>query len=157
MLYSKNTFHILGIADKPPFYQFHHEVSEDHLAMITSICIDTRIDGFPELRRVVTHRSTHEDIINLKVWEQTWDFLATRMSGLRKLEVCMINEHYPPLEVGCDQHWVKPMLAVHGLERFEFDIAQSLGSDQSTAIYNEKLDRFQEELKTSMCSPKVLG
>lgn len=158
IFYGQNKFRILGITSEPPLNHFRRHVSEDHLAMITSICIDTRVDGFPQLRRVTEQTQPPKScgLITLQDWEETWNFLAARMAKLEELEVRMINPHFPPLELTMEEAWVKPMLSVRGMKKFDFDIAQSIGSDQSTARYNEKLERFQEELRSSMCSPRML-
>lgn len=90
----------------------------------------------------------------LKKWRQTWEVLATQMVGLRDLEVRLVKVHFPPLELTLQEDWVKPMLEVRGLRRFDLDLAQGIGSHESTAEYNERLEWFQMELRTSMCSAK---
>ena len=76
------------------------------------------------------------------------------MPGLKDLKVRLIKAHLPQLELALEEGWVSPMLEIRGLRRFEFDLAQEVGSEESTAEYNEKLERFQNELQASMCAPR---
>ena len=76
------------------------------------------------------------------------------MPGLKDLKVRLIKAHLPQLELAFEEDWVKPMLEIRGLRIFEFDLAQEVGSEESTAEYNEKLECFQNELQASMCAPR---
>lgn len=144
MLYSTNTFGVFGVDDLLIFPKFCRQIRRDRLEMITSIYITCQMD--------VWH-GRHE-IVFINYWRQTWDVLATQMLGLNDLEVRLVKSYFPPLNLALEEDWVKPMLGVRGLRRFEFDLAQGIGSDQSTAEYNENLERFQKELRTSVCSAK---
>ena len=76
------------------------------------------------------------------------------MPGLKDLEVNLVKIYSPQLELALEEDWLKPMLDVRGLRSFGFDLAQGIGSNESTAEYNEKLEWFQNELQTSMCAPR---
>lgn len=88
----------------------------------------------------------------LQEWKQTWEILATQMPGLKDLKVHLTKLYFPQLGLALDEDWAKPML--RGLKKFEFDLAQGIGSDESTAVYNEKLEWFQKELYASTCAPR---
>lgn len=76
------------------------------------------------------------------------------MPGLKDLKVRLIKTYLPQLNLALEEDWVKPMLRVRGLRTFGFDLAQVIGSEESTAEYNEKLEWFQSKLKASMCAPR---
>lgn len=152
VLYSTNTFGIFGGDNLSSFCAFSRHIPRDRLEMITSICINCPVDDY--ISMVVLCGFPQGQDVFLTKWRQTWEILATQMVGLRDLEVRLVKVHFPPLKLTLQEDWVKPMLEVRGLRRFEFDIAQGIGSDESTAEYNERLEWFQKELQTSMCSAK---
>ena len=139
VLYSTNTFGILGANNLPVFCEFSRSIRKARLDSITSIYINCQADAVGD--------------IFLRNWTQTWEILATRMPGLKHVRVRLLK-HFPPLELALEERWVKPMLEVGGLKRLEFDLAQEIGSGESTADYNERLEWFQNKLQALMCSSR---
>lgn len=154
VLYSTNTFGIIGAHDLPLFCEFSQTIRKDRLDSITSMYINCQADDY------VSDALARPSLIMSKVntflqdWRQTWEVLATRMPGLKDLKVRLIKAYLPQLELAFEEDWVKPMLEIRGLRRFEFDLTQEVGSEESTAKYNEKLEWFQNELQASMCAPR---
>lgn len=151
VLYSTNTFGIFGDHNLPVFCAFSLSIRQDYLVLIRSIRINCQADKYIS---GVLGRLPPRDNNFLQDWRQAWEILSTRMPGLKDLKVRLMKIYYPPLDLSLEEEWVKPMLKVRGLRRFELDLAQGIGSDQSTAEYNEKLDWFQNELQERMCSPR---
>lgn len=152
VLYSTNTLGIFGVNGLSMFRDLSRRIRKDHFDVITSICINCQVDDYVGVGTngiVESHETGFLDN-----WRQTWEVLATQMVGLRDLEVQLFKIYFPPLKLSLQEDWVKPMLEVRGLRRFEFDLAQGIGSDQSTADYNEKLEWFQRELRSSACSAR---
>ena len=139
VLYSANTFGILGANNLPVFCEFSRSIRQARLDSIASIYINCQADAVGD--------------IFLRNWTQTWEILATRMPGLKHVRVRLVK-HFPPLELALEERWVKPMLEVGGLKRLEFDLAQEIGSGESTADYNERLEWFQNKLQALMCSSR---
>lgn len=141
VLYSTNTFGLFGAHNLSVFCDFSRTTRKDRLDSIASIHIKCEMDGLVS------------DVF-LQEWKQTWEILATQMPGLKDLKVHLTKLYFPQLGLALDEDWVKPMLKVRGLKKFEFDLAQGIGSDESTAVYNEKLEWFQKELYASTCAPR---
>lgn len=153
MFYSSNTFAIYGANNLAVLYDFSQTVAKGRLDLMTSLHISCEIDKYVR-EGIVGHDPTmHPGAVFLHRWRQTWRIVATQMPGLKDLKV-RLTKYFPPLPLTLDEDWVKPMLNVRGLRRFEIDLAQQLGSDESTAHYNEKLEWFQDKLRASMCAPR---
>lgn len=155
VVYSTNTFGFWGAHSLSMFCEFSRTIRKDRLDSIASIYINCQADDYVSSNAHA--RSSPVDRrrnVFLQDWRQTWEVLATRMPGLKDLKVRLIKTYFPQLELALDEDWVKPMLDVRGLRRFGFDLAQAIGSEESTAEYNEKLEWFQNELQASMCAPR---
>lgn len=155
VIYSTNTFGIFGAHNLPEFCEFSRKIRKDCLDSITSIYINCQADDYVSSTvRVRSSPIERRGNVFLQDWKQTWEILATQMPGLRDLKVRLIRTCFPQLKLALEEDWVKPMLEVRGLRRFGFDLAQGIGSEDSTAEYNEMLEWFQNELQTSMCAPR---
>lgn len=137
VLYSTNTFVILGQNNTPGFCDFSRSIRKDRLDLITSMYINCQ--------------AMYLEDVFIQDWRQMWEILATKMPGLKVLKVRLIKNFTPPLELALEKDWVRPMLKVRGLKRFDFDLAQEVWSEESTAEYNDKLEWFQNELQAMMC------
>ncbi|CAD6569590.1 MAG: hypothetical protein ASARMPRED_002958 [Alectoria sarmentosa] len=154
VLYGTNTFGIIGTHNLSLFCEFSRTIRKDRLDSITSVYISCQADGYVSDARARPTLVMGNEKVFLQDWRQIWEVLATRMPGLKDLKVRLIKAHLPQLELALEEGWVSPMLEIRGLRRFEFDLAQEVGSEESTAEYNEKLERFQNELQASMCAPR---
>ena len=141
VFYSTNTFGIVGAHNLSVFCDFFQTLRKDRLDSIASVYINCQLDA-------------SISYVFLQEWRQTWDVLATQMPGLKDVKVRLTKTYFPQLNLALEEEWVKPMLEVRGLKRFEFSLAQEVGAYESTAEYNEKLERFQNELEASMCAPR---
>ena len=124
----------------PVFWDFSRSIRKDRLELITSMHISCPADDVEN--------------VGLQYWRPTWEIIATQMPGLKDMKVRLVKVHFPPLELALEEDWVKPMLEVRGLRRFEFELAQEIWSGESTAEYNERLEWFQNELQAVMCASR---
>lgn len=155
VIYSANTFGISGAHNLPVFCEFSRKIRKDCLNSITSIYINCQADDYVSSNvRARSSPIERRGNVFLQDWKQTWEILATHMPGLKDLKVRLIKPYLPQLNFALEEDWVKPMLRVRGLRTFGFDLAQGIGSEESTAEYNEKLEWFQSKLQGSMCAPR---
>lgn len=152
VLYSTSIFVIYGMNNLSSCCNLSQHIRRDCLEAITSICINSPADYYT-LTGPLLSSQRHNDVF-LNLWRQVWEVIATQLVGLRDLEVRLLKTYSPRLELTLQEDWVKPMLGIRGLRKFEFDLSQGIGPYESTAKYNEELDCFKEQLRNSMCSAK---
>jgi hypothetical protein len=152
VLYSTSIFYIYEMKNLLSCCTLSQHLRRDCLEAITLLCITSAVDYY-----FVTgplHLSQRHNDAFLNPWRQAWEVIATQLVGLRDLEVRLLKTYSPRLELTLQEDWVKPMLGIRGLRKFEFDLTQGIGPYESTAKYNEELDCFKEQLRNSMCSAK---
>lgn len=154
VLYSTSTFGIFEFSSLSVFCDFAQQIGADRLEMITSMCINRQVDG--DIAAAVLNPDPNDPRRAgfLVKWKRTWEVFATRMPGLREVNVRLTKRYEPRLKPALEEEWVKPMLEVRGLRKFEFDLSQEVDAWESTAEYNRKLEWFQQALREALCSPR---
>ena len=147
ILYGCNTYEVCCEENLLLFWEFSRMLTQHCLDLITSVRINYSANTFTLVNDLRLN-------IFLSHWRQLWRILAKQMPGLERLRM-NLTKRYPPLRLALDEDWVVPMLEVRGLKEFELRLNMELGSEESTADHNRMLDRFQDELRASMCSLRL--
>ena len=137
LLYSSNTFAVIGLENLVIFSWFSRTIRAGRLASIASLYIQIQFEDQDDLSIYSFWRE----------WVQLWDIIVTRMPGLRDITVRASKRFM--LE---GDRWTKPMLAVRGLRTFELEYLYD--KDFNRAGSNMELDRLREQLKEHLCTPR---
>ncbi len=148
VLYASNTF---DVDDPRTLLYLAQTIRPQRLASITKLHIYCPIQcvfWFPHDQNV----SLWEPPYDVTTWELFWHVIAARMPRLAELSICLgVGYSFPPLEVS--DIWVRPLLAVRGLKKFDFDVVYNY--DRNADVSSLKVAPFRQCLRDVVCAEKV--
>ena len=137
ILYTTNTFKVIGLDDRSAFLTFSQTIPQERLSSIRSVYIGCLSSQFYFWRQ-------------WKEWEPVWEVIATKMRGLQDLsiEIMMVS---PRAILDLGEDWEKPLLNIRGLRNFSLDLTGFAPHDSE----NKKMvDRLERQLRASLCAPR---
>ncbi|KAL9064749.1 MAG: hypothetical protein Q9161_008678 [Pseudevernia consocians] len=153
-LYTTNTFSVQTCPNLQTFIWFSQSIRRSRLASITAVYINMPAECFAPFWTAIGPGSRFWDFI--RDWGRMWETMATRMSGLRFLRV-QLRRTAPELGLGVGEDWIRPMLRVRGLSRFELVVEGNGVYREWSAGYCEQLRELQEFLGRTLCSERQVG
>ena len=92
----------------------------------------------------------------IRDWGRVWETMATQMPALKILRV-RLHRTAQELGLSTDENWIRPMLKVRGLKKFEFELTGSEVYREWSAEYREQLRGLQQFLGKTLCSERKVG
>ena len=124
------------------------------LASITDMYINMFAECFAPFWTDMIGRSRFWDFI--RDWGRVWETMATQMPGLTILRV-RLRRTVQELGLGTDENWIRPMLRVRGLRKFELELEGNGVYREWSAEYCERLRELQDFLRKTLCSERKVG
>ena len=147
VLYTSNTFSIIGIQNLETFLYWHQSILPHRLASITRLYINIQIECFEPMDYMF--RSSYFPRFN-REWGQVWDIITTKMTGLRYVTVHLKRTYKPFLVLRLEEAWVQPMLRVRNLQGFRFELSESDNMPAWDERYKEEVRKLKLFLETSL-------
>lgn len=145
LLYATNVF---DLDDPRTLFYFSRSVPHQRLASITKLhvyfrllcqCWDWNKDVYP------VQAPPYDE----NTWKQFWHTIAIQMPRLADLRLCLgVGPGGTPMEV--THAWIKPLLEIRGLRRFDLDVRYLDGQKAETA--RMKVAQVRRYLQSIMCS-----
>lgn len=154
ILYTTNTFSVQTCANLEIFIWFTQSIRPCRLASITDVYINMLADCFAPFWTDLGPGSRFWDFI--RDWGRVWTIMATRMPALRIVRV-RLRRTAQELGLSTDEDWMRPMLRVRGLKRFDFTLEGNGVYREWSAEYCERLSGLQEYLSRTLCAERKVG
>lgn len=154
ILYTTNTFSVQTCPNLETFIWFSKSIRPCRLASITDMYINMLAECFAPFWTAMTGGSRFWDFI--RDWGRVWETMATQMPALRILRV-RLRRATQDLGLSTDENWIRPMLKVRGLKKFDLELIGSGVYREWSTEYREQLRDLQEFLARTLCSERKLG
>lgn len=154
ILYTTNTFSVQTCSNLETFIWFTISIRPCRLASITDMYINIFAECFAPFWTDMTRGSRFWDFI--RDWGRLWEIMATQMPALKILRV-RLRRTTQEMGLSIDENWIRPMLKVRGLRRFELEVQGNGVYRDWSAEYCEQLLELQEFLRKTLCSERVGG
>lgn len=145
VLYTTNVF---DLDDPRTLLYFSQSIRPQRLASITKLHVYCPI-GSPLGHGHGNSYPIQEPPYDEKTWKRFWHVIATQMPRLVDLRVCF-GVRFGISELKMDDAWVKPLLEIRGLNRFDFDVeyVDDPGADASSLQVPQLRQRLREVIRT---------
>lgn len=154
VLYTTNTFSVQTCSNLETFIWFTKSIRPCRLASITDMYINMLAECFAPFWTDMTAGSKFWDFIC--DWGRVWETMATQMPALKTLRV-RLRRQTQELGLSTNENWIRPMLKVRGLKKFELELTGSGVYREWSAEYREQLRGLQEFLGKTLCSERMVG
>ena len=154
ILYTTNTFSVQTCPNLETFLCFTRRIRPNRLAAIAAVYINMPAECFAPFWTDMSPGSRFWDFI--RDWSRVWETMATQMPGLRSLRV-QLRRTAQQLGLTIDEDWIRPMLRVRGLRRFELVLDGNGEYHEWTAAYRQQLRELQRFLGRLLCGERTVG
>ena len=154
VLYTTNTFSVQTSLNLETFIRFTQSIRPSRLASIAAVYINMPVNFFAPFWTAMNPDARFWDFI--RDWGRVWETMATRMPGLRVLRV-QLERTGQQLGLTVEEDWIRPMLRVRGLRKFELVLEGNGVYHEWSPGYCEQLRELQEFLGRMLCSERKVG